>query len=265
MKAFFIGPLAAVFLLLTACGQDSSPEVELAGDLDIADPVFALTSANIIENSSAIVTEEKEFWYPVSLPFVAPTEHPIWEHLASVGLSSPADAEIIDTEISQGEQVADNAYLGTLSFEMQVPEEGIKFDEIEVNYLVPDEPVYHAKVGTWRIDVLPEENFMKTDQEVRLTSVCEALQSDVSLDVPTNYELVIGSDDISVVMTELVEPGLVDTALRCGDSYDFYIVTPQFTYLDEAGNQQQLYVAPVNIGGTAISQEQVQAIAARGN
>ena len=238
--------LGAVTAAATSCAPASPP----------SEPSFALTSADVV------FAEERP--YPVNLIFTAAADDPIWTELTGIELPDEASVGPGQFDVIRGEG-ADGYLLGNITFEIDVPEDGISFDSVGLVYADSTEPE-PVDVGSWTFTEAPLEEFATADIQAEVAAMggCTSADLPVPASVASVEAFRTGSSDVEVEQAVLNPEGdALSITLSCTDDADFHIISPSLDYTDASGDQMSTRFAPIAIGFQDIDDADLRRIRSR--
>ncbi|MGV8911673.1 MAG: hypothetical protein ACOH14_03575 [Rhodoglobus sp.] len=236
--------LSAIAATIVSCSSE--------GD-SVSAPSFAYTSADIV------FAEGPK--YPINLIFVAKGDDPIWDDLSGVELSNdlsvgPGEFDVIRGDGSNGD------FLGNITFELDIPDEGIGFESVGLVYSDKTEPV-PVEVGSWSLRRVPQDNFAtdETNAEVAAMADCSSARLPIPSSVVSIDEFRTGSDQVDAPEVALSpEPGTITIVLSCTGDADFYVISPTLDYTDNEGQAKTTRFSPITIGLQEIDDEDLKKI-----
>lgn len=235
--------IGAITAMATSCTPATPPSA----------PSFALTSANVVFATGRP--------YPVNLIFVADDDDPIWTELTGVELPDEASVGPGQFDVIRGEG-ADGYLLGNITFELDVPEDGISFDSVGLVYADATEPA-PVDVGSWTFTEAPLEEFATADTQAEVAAMGGCTSAD--LPVPASTASIeafrTGSPDVEVAQAVLNPAGdALSVTLSCTDEVDFHVISPALDYTDASGADASTRFAPIAIGFQDIDDEDLRRI-----
>lgn len=241
--------LSMVLVTAISCGSKPGPH-------PISPPSFAVTSANVV------LAEGRA--YPVNFVFVADDRDPIWTELTGVELPGntsigPGQFELIRGEGSAGFQ------LGNITFEVDVPPDGVSFESVGLIYEGLREPV-QVNVGHWALSEAPTDEFATADTNAEVAAIGGCTHADlpvpetvVQVDAFRTGSAEVTADDVALNP----EDGAIGVDFSCTDDMDFYVISPILDFTDSAGAQRTTRFGPVAIGFQDIDEADFQRIRGR--
>lgn len=238
--------IGAVTAMATSCVPASPPSA----------PAFALTSADVVFAGGRP--------YPVNLIFMAEAGDPIWADLTGIELPHDASVGPGEFEVIRGEG-ADGYQLGNITFELDVPAEGISFDSVGLVYSDSTEPE-PVDVGSWTFTEAPLDEFATADAQAEVAAMggCTSAELPVPASTVSVEAFRTGSSEVAVEQAELNSEGdALSITLSCTDDADFHIISPTLDYTDASGVEKSTRFAPIAIGFQDIDDEDLRRIRER--
>lgn len=239
--------LSMVAATATSCTSDPTPQPKNYP------PSFAVTSADVILAEG--------YSYPVNFIFTAVQDDPIWTELTGVELPGDASVGPGQFAVIRGEG-ADGFQLGNITFELDVPPDGISFESVGLIYEDSPEPV-SVDVGSWTLHEAPPDEFATGETKAEVAAIAGCTQAD--LPVPETTSAVdtfrTGSADVTADEVELSpDGGAISVVFSCTEDADFYVISPSLDYTDDAGARRSTRFAPIAIGFQDIDDADLQRI-----
>lgn len=238
--------LGAVMATASSCAPAPAP----------SEPAFALTSAEVVVSSDRS--------YPVNLIFMAAEADPIWTELTGVELSDGASVGPGEFDVIRGEGT-DGYLLGNITFRIDVPEGGISFDSVGLDYADLIEPT-RVNVGSWTFGAARQEEFASFDAKAELAAMSRCTEAELPVpgDAASVKAFHTGSPSVDVEQAVLNPGGdALSIRLSCTDEADFHIFSPTLDYIDASGVEKSIRFAPIAIGYQDIDDEDLERIRER--
>ncbi|MFK3677089.1 hypothetical protein ACI2IP_05125 [Microbacterium sp. NPDC090218] len=241
--------LSMVVATATSCTSAPEPQV-------LSRPSFAVTSADIVLPGGRP--------YPVNFIFLAAEDDPIWTELTGVELPGDASVGPGQFDLIRGEGT-DGFQLGNITFEVDVPPDGLSFESVGLVYEGSPEPV-PVDIGSWTLSEAPPEEFATADTKAEVAAIAGCTRAD--LPVPATTVAVdafrTGSTDVTADDIALSpEDGAISVVFSCTDDSDFYVISPTLDYTDSEGARRSARFAPIAIGFQDIDDADLQRIRGR--